>query len=187
MKYWTEENQIIILTDDNLLFGNYSTEDIRDFEGQLNKGVIPNQITGIPLQYIKDIQTNERTKKIEFELGKGSTEKLEFSSKKLRDTIFDYIKNKLALTVTTPSSTKIWRRFWKTTLLIIFLTTAIMTLGQTSGYNPGTKAIAAIINWLTETFDNSTILTIGALLIIWRTSVLILDLKELKGITRLSR
>lgn len=190
MKYWTERNQIILIKDDNLLFGNYSQNEINEFKDQLDKGVTPNQLTGIPLNYIKDIQLDDRKKKIEIELGKGSFEKISIESKQLRNTVFDYIKDNFKVfSLTRPSSTRIWKSYGLKILLVAMFTIPLLTLdGPYDGCcTPGAKAIGIFMTWLSETFDKTTTIFIGLAFTIWGTIILILDLKAIKKTLRLSR
>lgn len=188
MKYWTEGNQIVLITTDNLLFGDFSQKEIQELTHQLDKGVIPDRLTGIPLNYIKDIQLDDRKKRIDIKLGKGSIEKIDFKSKQLRNTVFDYIKDNFKIFgLTRPSSSRIWKRYGVTLLFIAFAVYLLLTLRQFNGYSPGAKAISIFFKWLSETFDKTTIILMGLSLTIWRTIVLVLDIKALTNTLRLSR
>jgi hypothetical protein len=188
MKYWTEGNQIILITADNLLFGDYRQTEIKELTDQLVKGVMPNHLTGIPLRYIKDIQLDDRKRRIDVELGKGSIEQIEFKSKQLRNTVFEYIKDNFKVfSLTRPSSSRIWKRYCITMLFIAFIIFLLLTAMQFSGYSPGAKAIGILLTWLSETLSKTTITIIGLALMIWRTIILLLDLKALTKTLRLSR
>jgi hypothetical protein len=129
MKYWNEGNQIILITNDKLLFGDYSQKEIQEFTDQLDKGIVPNRLIGIPLNYIKEIQLDDRKNRIDIKLAKGSTDKINFKSKKLRNTVFHYIKDNFnVFELTTPPSSRIWQRYGMT-LLFVALVFFLLLMG----------------------------------------------------------
>jgi len=154
----------------------------------LDKGVIPNKLTGIPLNYIKDIQLDDRKRRIDIKLGKGSAEKINFKSKQLRDTVFDYIKDNMKIfDLTRPSSSRIWKGYAMALLFIAFIVLLLLTVRQFSGYSPGAKAIGILMTQLSNTLDKTPIVVIGLLIVIWRTVMLVFDLKALTKTLRLTR
>jgi hypothetical protein len=189
MKYWIEGRHIVIITPDNLLFGDYSEKDLNAFKKQIDNDVIPSQITGVSLSYIRTIEKDEKTKTIDIELGKGTTDRIKFDSKQLRDAVFDHLRSSNKLTAVNPSSSEIWRPFWKTVLSIIAIAILMLLLKaeDLNNFYVGTKPIGLAFVAFAQKVDDFVIVIIALLTIISFFFLSRQRVKGLKGVTRLMR
>lgn len=96
MKIWMsdEENDrfVIIFYESIIYWGKPKKDEIEDIKHNLNMGIIPKNITGIPLSYIKQIRKDNSKTYIEVLYNKDSSEHLRVKNKIIKNEIFEYFK-----------------------------------------------------------------------------------------------
>jgi len=191
MKYWIEKNQIFVVTSDAILFATYSKKVIEGLALQLDKNVIPNSLTGIPLNYIHSIQYIDQKKQLEFTLNKGSIEYVNFNNRVLAIEIFESLKSKLSsFRITKPKSSLLWKGYISLIGLMLLIILARIYLGDAimngQVYN-SRPYVYLTFRTIFEVFNQQTIMIGASSIIIWRTFMLIKGLRDFKNNIRISR
>ncbi len=184
MQYWSDKNQIILISKDAILFGHFSNEYVMSIKEDLKKNIIPSQLTGIPINYIKSIQFCEGDKKIIIEKGKGR-EELTFKDVRVINDIFNCIREEfLFLKEKKPDSKNIWKRFARHLLVLLFaligLTFLKDYLSNQGGMTLGGNAIGGFLKGISESFTADKIIMGLVFILLILVFILINDINKLK-------
>ena len=94
-KYWfnnKESDQIVLIGNNSIYKGNPKPEKIHEFKRTIEKGVIPENLFGIPFSYINRIELRQGETYIEVFFSEESTERIELKNQKTREEVFNYFK-----------------------------------------------------------------------------------------------
>ncbi|UII25451.1 hypothetical protein LVD15_19400 [Fulvivirga maritima] len=190
MDYWIDDRQLTVLTQDSLLFGSYPKKKLNEYKLKLDQGAIPIELMGFRLDYIKYIETQHDNSKIKFELGRRSKETIEFRSSQLKQEVLDkIIETRPNFIEIRPRTSKMWLTYFLVTAYIVAVFYC-MTSGHgdfRGGATPSAQAIGYIMTWFSNTFSKELVLAVGMVLIIWRTVILILNLRKIPKTLRLKQ
>jgi hypothetical protein len=189
MKYWLDQNQLIVITDSNILFGTYTPTVLKHFIAKLEEGIVPNDLVGIPIRYIRQIESSPANTKLFFTLRKDNLEEIKFSDKSIRNDAFRFISNNFQIFQPSKANNKrLVKNYLRAIAGLSFLFIAVYTIdpGQiTANWKNGIVVGLAI--FIDKYLNNETFFAIVAATFIWRTYIFVHGLNETKKTKVLKR
>ena len=92
MKYWLDHNQLIVITDANILFGTYTRPTLSQYIEELKAGKIPAGLVGVPIRYVKQIEYSPQNETLILLLKNDKQEEIEFSDAQTGAAVFNFIQ-----------------------------------------------------------------------------------------------
>ncbi|WP_196894413.1 hypothetical protein [Aureivirga marina] len=90
-----KEKKIVFVKDEIIYFGKIDTSNEIEIINNLNKGIIPKKLFSLPFSYIKSVELASNSNKILFKFNESSEEEIIVLEEKIRDEIFEYLKNEM--------------------------------------------------------------------------------------------
>ena len=90
MKYWLDYNQLIVITDANILFGTYTRPTLSQYIEELKAGKIPAGFVGVPIRYVKEIEYSPQNDEFILLLKNNNQEAIEFNDAQTGEAVFNF-------------------------------------------------------------------------------------------------
>ncbi len=98
-KYWivdNKQNRLIFIKEESIYFGTPKEVNNSKFLFHLKKGIVAENIFGIPYAYIKRIECQSKSQTIKIYFGKDSEDEIYIKNDLVKNEIFDYLKYQLS-------------------------------------------------------------------------------------------